>query len=70
MKKREKAFDKFCNKQAENHSVFWTGVLMGNHPATVEPSDYDVKMETFAKQARKEGFKTSKWSDESLQIYR
>lgn len=63
-----KAFDKYCEKQARNNSVFWTGVLTGRHPAMIENA-YGVKEETLRKQARQAGFYTRIWGEE-IQISR
>jgi len=68
--KKQTAFDKFCEKEASSRSRNWTNVLMGQNPISVDFSEYGVKKETFAKQARAEGFRTSTWSSEEILIYR
>jgi hypothetical protein len=64
------AIEKYFVKQARENSVFWTGVICGNHPATIDPSEYGIKISTFAAQARAAGFKTRMWSPDEIQIYR
>ena len=62
-----KAIEKYM--EDEKHSVFWTNVLTGQCRGTVDVSKYCVKIETFRKQARAEGFRTALWGDE-IQLYR
>jgi len=63
-----RAIDKVYEEQKGN--VSWTNVVIGGQALAINPDDYNVKMETLRQQARADGFKTKKFNDEELLIYK